>query len=1377
MPPPLIKNPFIYPGGLPSFDLGHPASQGIAWGGSYIAGNTTFTRLDQAQVPTILSTGLVGSISSIGKGLSTAGNGVNNTFTTLGGASPPSITAAAIFTATLPVTGFGGIITNSSTSDQGLEIKTNGAGFNVLLAIASGSLTSAILQPINTPLFIAASWRPGFSALVQVNLSNGITYIETLAGPASTIAFTTTTILGNDPYNDPFSGNLACAMLSAAYLTPQQLLLWANEPWRFWYPDRISDIINLSYRGSGGGAFVDLAGDLSPTITFAGETANFLSLVGDLAPSTTFVGETANLLACAGDLAPSTTFVGETANFLAEAGDLPVTPAFAAAMTPFVGIAGDLAPSTTFAGETANLLVLAGDLAPSTTFVGDAPVNVALVGDLSPSTAFAAAMTPFVGVAGDLAPSTGFAGNTAIDVSLAGNLAPSITFGAALTVNKNYFFAAAGNDSTGTGSVGAPYQSLTKANTLVLNPGDAMWFNGGDSFSAPASSPCLTIDTTMLPAFNAALPITIGAYGTGNPTFTNSAQTGIYIHNVGGVTVQDIILTGGGGNGNTYYGVDCTADAAGNPQYGGVTIQRCTISAFNAQGILIFGGNAGAGFSGLTITGNIVHDCPSLGINIGGPSGVKCHANLTISNNHVYNIVGIAGGSFTGSGIACSNTQTASIFGNTVHDCGTNSNQQSGPVGIWASNSDSVTIRNNEVYSITTSYTGLGGGDADGIDADQGATNTLIEYNYVHGCMGAGILQYNWGSVTWGPNTVRYNVLQGNGQRTNGFYGEISIGAGDAGSATAMGAGPNIYQNTCYSATANPCVALTNISTTPAKFYNNIFISNYELINVGSNNPSALVFQGNNYSGTINYFWNSSTYSSYAAWQTATGQEKNPLSTGSDVGKTFAPGLVNAGGGGTIGYGNSLNTLTQYQLLSSSALIGVGLNLSTFASINDGGVDFFGNTTPHGTGTGFNIGAYGATGVAGATVDLAGNLVPSITFGADLTFFRDLASNLAPSTVFAGETANLLALAGDLAPSTVFVGDAPVNVALVGDLAPSVSFLGVETTDEFFVGDLPVTPTFVGETANLLALVGNLAPSTAFAGDLTFFQNLAGDLAPSTVFAGETANLLVLAGDLSPSTVFAADLTIIPAGLFLTGDLAPAISFSATFVQTLALSGDLSPSIAFAADETALDLLVGDLAPSVAFSAYLSTPITFAGNLAPSIAFSADLGTSIASGSAYGRGPYGKAKYSVYTPGFQDLAGDLSPSIAFVAALNVVETFVGDLAPSVVFASDFDINNVKTFNGNLAPTVTFGASLSVNVTLVGDLSPSIAFSCTLTGDKPLVGGLSASVAFNADLTLAGWQPVPPAAPPWQPGTPCPPSIWTPVDCAPIDWEEAEPCRG
>ena len=178
-------------------------------------------------------------------------------------------------------------------------------------------------------------------------------------------------------------------------------------------------------------------------------------------------------------------------------------------------------------------------------------------------------------------------------------------------------------------------------------------------------------------------------------------------------------------------------------------------------------------------------------------------------------------------------------------------------------------------------------------------------------------------------------------------------------------------------------------------------------------------------------------------------------------------------------------------------------------------------------------GAY-LTEAVGAVVDLAGDLLATNGFVADLTVvpavvnYVDLAGNLggvssygrhkygigkysrygAMEPVFAAALTVVSTdeLAGNLAPSIVFASsglDLIGTADLAGNLAPSVSFGPASVSvDPGFAGDLSPSIAFAGELGFDSVIAGDLPVFVDFSGTLAFDALIDGDLPFTVTFAG-----------------------------------------------------------------------------------------------------------------------------------------------------------------------------------------------------------------------------------------------------------------------------------
>lgn len=536
----------------------------------------------------------------------------------------------------------------------------------------------------------------------------------------------------------------------------------------------------------------------------------------------------------------------------------------------------------------------------------------------------------------------------AFQSAIGGIAAPTSYFGTA------YYVANAGNDSHNGLSPATAWQTLAKVNGFTFASGDAVLFNGGDTFSGT-----LTIGVSNWTS-SFAHPLTIGTYGAGTPTINSGAANGLTATNVGNIVVNGPSFTGSGISANNIYGMlfqNTNSSPVNLPQ---VIIENSTVSGYGNSCVEFLGAASNAGFNNPIVAGNALSNCAGNGAaasggitfdQLGGAFNTA-HANVIVQGNAISNISGSAGGG--GYGITVGHTATALITHNYVNHVGYGfSAGGGGPVGIIAGNNASnVTMNYNEVKDVETTGT-----DGEGLDADAGCSGCIIEYNYVHDCFGAGLMVFSFSPLSTSA-TIRYNISQNNGRGPSNIPGEIALQ--DFGGSLSA----NVYNNTSYNNNRGAVVNLFGAIT--ATLANNIFFgdsASSQYMIYGPSASGAIAFNGNDYFMTnaaniIIDFGGSFTGSgAYAAWRGSTGQE---TIGGLDSGHTSNPSLTSPGGGGTYG-GYSSPQPTAYALLGGSPMKAVGLNLTTQFGIDPGSLDYYGARIPNsGGGTGFSVGADGA---------------------------------------------------------------------------------------------------------------------------------------------------------------------------------------------------------------------------------------------------------------------------------------------------------------------------------------------------------------------------------------------------------------------------------
>lgn len=538
----------------------------------------------------------------------------------------------------------------------------------------------------------------------------------------------------------------------------------------------------------------------------------------------------------------------------------------------------------------------------------------------------------------------------------------------------NYYVSNSGSDSNNGTSTGTPWQTIAKVNTGpggLFQGGNCINFNGGQTFTGNLTLASGGNVGTITPAN----PIVIQSYGTGRATLQATTGGGdedaaVRITDINSFTFRNLIVRPGsspprwcvdinGSSGGVVTGIDV----------GGCTALTLAVGHYSVD-ILIRSSNA------VTVSNNTVSGIAGVtskddtGINADGMS-----AAYSIIGNTILNIGGRTGADggangTSGNGITTNNNGNSlgTVFFNLIHDTGANTNNCGGPSGILAYNMGNLTVSSNEVYNIrplNNTYPGSGC-DWDGIDLDGGVLNSIVEYNYTHNNGGAGLLAF-MGPVdnNWGPNTYRYNISENDLtlSQLNGFFGAVTF-SNEGGALPVL----RFYNNTIYNSLNSPNNSAISItSATPAVASGSI-IANNMIITTGNNkilscnlgNFANITFRNNGYytsggSFSMGSGCGGSTSTSLSAWATASGETgattANPvLFAGVPAGTcTWTPSALNG----------PQPCPTAYQPLSASYL-GTGANLVNAPfSLNVGTRDYYGNPIPNGTGTGYNIGAYG----------------------------------------------------------------------------------------------------------------------------------------------------------------------------------------------------------------------------------------------------------------------------------------------------------------------------------------------------------------------------------------------------------------------------------
>jgi hypothetical protein len=462
-------------------------------------------------------------------------------------------------------------------------------------------------------------------------------------------------------------------------------------------------------------------------------------------------------------------------------------------------------------------------------------------------------------------------------------LLTNVSYPTKTTVGTKYYVASNGSDANDGLSTAAPWATIAKVNTIAFNPGDKVFFRGGDTFAGKIA---------IARSGTATNPITIGSYGVGRATIQNTAAEAISIYRQGGQTVQDLKFIGG-----TTSDAAWTGNIAGiylyndaTPNKTNITIRNCESTGFNA-GIWVGGGST-FGFTNVLVENCLAHNNRVEGItswgsyNAVGPVYSHSNVSFVVCVAHTNKGNPAQTGTHSGSGIVFGATNLGIAESCVAFNNGElNAATAVGPVGIWAYNANNILFQHCVSHSNQTGTAADGGG----FDFDNNCSNSLIQYCIAWDNDGPGMLIYGvTGNNNNTGNTVRNNIFWGNATN-NTTYGEIYIANNIPTT--------HIYNNTFIARGATPAVNVGNANPTSVFFRNNIFHTQTgPLIDVNATGvtTSNVLFQGNSYfrNSGFSIDWFGTVYSSYATWRS--GQSGQETLSAAQTGSAADPQLVNA---------------------------------------------------------------------------------------------------------------------------------------------------------------------------------------------------------------------------------------------------------------------------------------------------------------------------------------------------------------------------------------------------------------------------------------------------------------------------------------------------
>jgi hypothetical protein len=497
-----------------------------------------------------------------------------------------------------------------------------------------------------------------------------------------------------------------------------------------------------------------------------------------------------------------------------------------------------------------------------------------------------------------------------------------------------YYLSPAGNDANNGTTPATAWRTTSRANATTYQPGDQLLLEGGQNFAGGLWLTASGVTT-------AAQPIVISSFGMGRATISSGTAFGFYADNIGGIELRNLVFVGSGRQTNTNSGVIFYTEAV-NSHLSYLRLNNLDVSGYRASGISIGSWKGTSGYSDVRITNCATHANGEAGLS-SYAEALAAHHNWYVGSCTAYDNSGRTDVTYThtGNGIVVSGIDGVTIERcEAYHNGWLNANPNGGPVGIWGWCCNNLVIQNSESHHNSSGTTKDGGG----FDLDGGCTNSVLQYNYSHDNGGPGYLLAQYpGAPPMHDLTVRYNVSENDARRDN--QGAIQLWSSGASGGIQRA---NVHNNTVLlSPTTNGsfprAVYIMNGDISGSALRNNVLKTTSGLPLITCEITTGIRLEGNLYwtgAAPIVVQWNGTTYSSLAAWRSATGQER--LANGRDTGIAADPQLM----------GNTAN----FSPLPSSPVVGSGLNLQAEFNTYPGPRDFVGNSTPQSTAAG-NIGA------------------------------------------------------------------------------------------------------------------------------------------------------------------------------------------------------------------------------------------------------------------------------------------------------------------------------------------------------------------------------------------------------------------------------------
>lgn len=493
---------------------------------------------------------------------------------------------------------------------------------------------------------------------------------------------------------------------------------------------------------------------------------------------------------------------------------------------------------------------------------------------------------------------------------------------------RNYYVSPDGNDGLDGSAPDRAWKTLDRADQVAFRSGDHLLLRGGARF--PGSIRLGSDD-----ADDAAHPVVVDSYGGGRATIAPVDDAGVVVYDTAGVEIRNVVVAGDAATYTRASGIRFYSDLPGGKKLDHVVVSGVDVAGFQ-YGVEIGGGNGATGFRDVTVSDARLHSNRDAGLFTYGPTfndtaPMYAHENITVDKVEAYSNPGNPAEHVrvSGSGIVLGSVRGGVVSNSTAHDNGASCNSASGPVGIWAYDSDDITIEHNVAYHNRTGGTTDGGG----FDLDENVTSSVLQYNLSYGNDGPGYMLFG-NKLKHAGVTARFNISHDDAGRSP-RYGAVSV-LGKIEDA-------QVYQNTVVThpngSRKSPALLLSG-QLRAVSIRNNIFMAMGTQVLAARSDftPSQVLLQGNDlYSGGSYPWqadWGMANFSRLAAWRSATGQERDSAGA---TGRSVDPAFANPKAQDAVGLARAAG----FTLSAGSPVIGAGVELAA-SGVDPGTVDYFG---------------------------------------------------------------------------------------------------------------------------------------------------------------------------------------------------------------------------------------------------------------------------------------------------------------------------------------------------------------------------------------------------------------------------------------------------